>query len=316
MVEIISLQAGDALFARRLDPEEWRRILVMRSNPQFLTGLRAYARLIPGIFANHTVLNKLVTEIWRYQTLVFAVYLHETRNPDDPRTGLTITRLQKLCLDHGIASRGRVMALVGFMLLGRFFRRERSPADSRVVHLVPSAAFMAILEDWSGAMMQIVDTVYPDGHLAHCHRCNPAFGRQMRRFGAQALIDGWRPLDPFPEVLHFLARDAAWMLLLHIVERTMQRGEGQPIGPVVADLDWFAASYGVSRSHLRTTLDTAFAAGLLAAPPRSGKHIVPTALLISSFITCMASELSRFQEFGHAARQLMAHGSAHAPGRA
>ncbi len=292
------LDGFDAELASRTSPEEWQRIFVLRNHPGFLNGLVRYGELIPEYFSNNIILNKVVTEAWRFEMLVYCLHLYDTRDPEDPRSGLTVANLQRICARQQCASRGRVLAILGIMRLGGYLRRIKSPRDSRVVQLEPSEGFIAVVEGWNRRIFEIIDAIAPDGELAHRHAIHPRFGWDMRRRGAEAVLAGWKMLDPFPEVNHFVQRDGGWMLLLTCVAKALEESGGSAIAPVTIDLKTFGARFGVSRSHLRRLLEAAYAEGLLDAPPRNGADIRLSGKLAASFLACMASELGFYR--GHA----------------
>jgi hypothetical protein len=292
------LDCFDDVLADRMSAVEWERILAFRSQRQFLQGLERYATLIPDYFSGNMILNKVVTEAWRFEMLVYTLYLYDIRDDDDPRSGLTVSNLQALCAQQQCASRGRVLAILGIMGLGGYLKRKRSERDSRVVTLEPSAQFIDIVEGWNRRIFEIIDAVVPDGHLAQSHAAHHRFGWEMRRRGALSLIKGWKLLDPFPEVDHFVSRDGGWMLLLTCVAQSLRQSAGREITPVSINLSTFGKSFGVSRSHLRRLLETAYAARLLQEPPLNGAQIVLSPHLVASFLSCMASELGFYQ--GHA----------------
>ena len=96
MAERFALDAFDHEFAARTTERDWRRILVLRNHPRMLEGVLTYDVLIPDYFADNVILNRVVIELRRFQMIVYTLHLHDTRNPDDPRSGLTHSRLQKL----------------------------------------------------------------------------------------------------------------------------------------------------------------------------------------------------------------------------
>lgn len=299
------LSAYDKELAGRMTPEEWRGILVLRDHPNFLRGLARYGELIPAYFSDNIILNKVVTEAWRFEMLVYALYLYDVRDHASPRSGLTVANLQELCEKQKCASRGRVLAIIGIMRLGGYLRRLTSSQDKRVVQLEPSPEFIAIVEGWNNRILQIIDAIDPTDNLAGQHAAHPRFGWDMRRRGAIGLLEGWKLLDPFPEVSHFVTRDGGWMLLLTCVAKSLQASLGEKIEPVAIDLSLFGARFGVSRSHLRRLLESAHAAGLLSAPPRNGSGIVPAPRLVASFLACMASELGYYRRNALAARDAL-----------
>lgn len=292
----LDLTQFDNVFSARTSPAEWHRILAFRNQPTFAAALETYNALMLQYFADNVVLNRVVTEAWRFEILVYLLYLHDKRDPADPAKGLTVSNLQAICARQKCASKGRVVAILGIMRIGGFLRQQKSEADGRIKHLEPTRKFMSIVEGWNNRILRIIDAVYPSEDLARLHHDNPRLGAQMRSRGAERLLAGWKLLDPFPEVQHFLSRDGGWMLLLHCVAESLRMGCGRCIAPVAVDLEAFGKRFAVSRSHLRRLLESAHDEGLLLAPPRNGANIVLSKIAVASYLTCMASELSFYRE--------------------
>ena len=301
-----SLDYHDAEFQKRTSAADWQRILVLRNHPGMVRGLFCYGELMPTYFSDNIILNKVVTEAWRFEMLVYTLHLHHNWNPADPSTGLTLANLTRICAAQKVASRGRVLAILSIMQVGRYLHRRRSKIDSRVVHLEPSAPFMAIVEGWNQIIFQIIDAIDEKGGIAHDHLTKPRLGSMMRERGAHVLLDGWKLLDPFPEVDHFVSRDGGWMLLLTCAAEALRPSNGAEIAPVALDLSTFGKRFGVSRSHLRRLLESAHTLGLLEAPPANGQNIVLSPLLLASFLTCMASELGNYRAWALGARDELA----------
>jgi hypothetical protein len=304
MTERFRLDKFDHEFAARTSAPDWRRILVLRDHPRMFEGVLSYDALIPEYFADNVILNRVVIELRRFQMIVYTLHLYDTRNPDDPRTGLTHSRLQKIAVTHDLASPGGVTTFVGLMLLAGYLKRQRSSEDRRIIHYQPTAKFVSIVEGWNRAILACIDAIEPDGRLVWCHTAHPRFGWDMRERGAQALLAGWKPLGPFPEAEHFISRQGGFMLLLRVVAETIRLG-GSEIVPVSLDLASFGKRFGVSRSQLRQLLESAYSQGLLNAPPRNGTHILASPKLIASFVSWQASELGHYREWGLAAKNAL-----------
>ena len=293
---MFNLASYDATFAARMSAAEWQRILAFRNQPGFSAALPTYAALMAPYFSNNMMLNKVVTEAWRFEMLVYTLYLYDTRDPAVAGSGLTLSNLQRICAEQNCASPGRVLAILGIMRVGGFLHQQKSEADSRVNHLEPSKKFITIVEGWNNRIFQIIDAVVPQSQLAKAHETQPRFGWNMRRRGAETMFGGWKLLDPFPEVYHFVAKDGGWMLLLHCVAEALRGSAGKLITPVSVDLKTFGKHFGVSRSHLRRLLESAYAERLLDAPPCNGREIKLSAQTVASFLNCMASELSFYRD--------------------
>ena len=290
------ISAHDARFAPRTNAEDWARILAFRNHPHFLDGVRRHEGLMRPFFANNLILNKVAVEFWRFQLLVFTLYLHSARDFKDPRTGLTLSNLQKICTRLALASPGRVYAFLNIMRLGGYLTSVRSRLDTRVVHLEPTPIFMATVEEWNEGIFESIDAAYPQGELQNLSRRHLGLAEGMRISGAEALLGGWQPLDPFPEVFHFAAVDGGWMLLEHIVSLALRHPDGITLEPTALDMRRISKQFGGSRSNLLRVLETGHELGLLDAPPASGKHILFSSRTVCAYIAFIASFLSFFQD--------------------
>lgn len=299
MPEAFSLRCLDAELAERNGPVEWHRILELRDHPRMLQGFYRYAELMPSYYDHNIMLNKVVTEAWRFQMLVYALHLYDTRDPADRSTGLTAANLSRICARQCIASRGRVLTIIGIMRVAGYLHRQRSQGDARAVYLEPSDKFIGIVEGWNHRLLQIIDAIDTTHDLAAAHATDPRFGWDMRERGAQTLLAGWDILAPFPEVSHFVYSDGGWMLLLSCAAEALKASDGVEIAPVSVDLATFGRRFAVSRSHLRRLLESAHEKRLLDEPPRNGQTIVLSNRLLASFITCMASELGNYRIWAH-----------------
>jgi len=234
--------------------------------------------------------------------LVYALHLHDTAVDGDPATRLTLSRLQKLCHKHELASPHTVAVFLGLMVVAGYLQRKRSKLDKRTVHLAPSAGFVATVERWNRIIVEAIDAIAPEGLLAQAHATQPRFGWDMRAHGAEVLLAGWKPLEPFPEVAHFLEAHGGWMLMTQCVAQTMRQGGGTAIVPVAIDLAGEARRFGGSRTHMRRLLEHAHANGLLQAAPRNGGDVHLSPRLLAAWLTAQASELATYRLAGLAAR--------------
>jgi hypothetical protein len=296
VTDAIDITEHDTLFASRTTAEDWARILTFRSRPHFLDGVRRHAGVMAPFFAHNLILNKVVAEVWRFQMLVVMLYLDATRDAQDPRTGLTLANMQKHCAQLELASPGRIYAFLNIMKLGGYIRSERSSLDSRVVHMMPTAQFMETVEEWNANIFESIDAAHPQAGLVAKSAQHPALGLGMRTSGAEGLIAGWKPLDPFPEANLFAGVDGGWLLMEHIVAAALQEPGGVRITPVTLNMSAVGKQFGGSRSNLRRLLESAYELGLLDAPPEGGRNVIFSSLMVCSFITFIASFLSYFED--------------------
>jgi hypothetical protein len=291
----LHLDAFDIEFSARAQPDEWQRTLETRNQRNFVNAVLKYHAELPHRSSGNTILNKVVAEAARYELLTYTLYLYDIRDPANPRSGLTITNLEKLCIRQNCASPGRVRAYIGLMWSAGYLKRHQSKTDSRVAHFEPTKKLMDIVEGWNHEIFKTIDDIFPADGLARRHSTEPRFGWDMRRNATEEVIAGWRPFELFPEVYHFISHDAGWLFLLHMIGEMMRQSGGTHIVPVQVDLPEFGARFGVSRSHLRRLLESAFEKGLLEQPPQNGTHIVLSRRLVAAYFMSMASELSFYR---------------------
>jgi hypothetical protein len=290
------LDEFDAEFAARVSQADWQQTLEMRDKPNFVTSVLKYHEQLPLQASGKMLLNKLTSEAARYEILGYLLYLFDSRDPEIPRSGLTMTNLEKICTSQNCASPGRVRAMIGVMWAAGHLKRVQSTSDSRIIHFEPTAKLMTIIEGWNHEIFKTIDEVFPDGDLARRHLEEPRFGWNMRKNGIEQVLTGWRPFGLFPEVYHFVAHDAGWMLLIHCVGMMMNKSRNKIIEPISIDLTAFGKKFGVSRSHLRRLLESAFRAGLLDIPPSNGTHILLSRKLVAAYFISMAFELQFYRK--------------------
>lgn len=248
----------------------------------------AYDRLFSVRFLANPLLDSAFREAWRFQILVFAIHLHETRAIDDPRAGLTIGRSQALLAGRGIASPGRMAAILKQMEQAGYLLAAPSPTDRRITLLSPSPDLQDAIALWESAIFALIDMVAVADPLAPPPRA-PGSGKAMRAEIAKARLAGWNPFLDFPKLAFFATRDGGWRLISRLAALASADKAMLRKGIVRIDLQDFARSAGASRSTLRRLLEEAWQAGLLDAPPRNGRHIVPSKLLTSEFRRWLAS---------------------------
>jgi len=301
MTGFLDIRQHDTLFASRTTADDWARIVAFRDRPNFLSGVRRHEGVMQPFFAHNLILNKVVTEVWRFQILVFALYLHDTRNPLDPRSGLTVANLQKICTMLSLASPGRVYAFLNIMKIGGYLVGVRSTIDSRVNYLEPTPAFMAIVEEWNDNIFASIDTAHPEAGFVALRAKHPELGRHMRTSGAEGLLEGWLPLDPFPEVFHFAAVDGGWLLMEHVVINAIQGNTDINLSSTAISMRSAAKQFGGSRSNFMRLLESGYELGLLEMPPHAGCGIVFSNRMTCAFLAFMASFLGYFEMHAHIA---------------
>ena len=94
------------------------------------------------------------------------LYLDATARPDDPRSGLTATRLKALCVETGICSAGRAGAMLGLMRMGRYVAPASAADDRRVRRLVPTERLLEMQRVRLKYQFEALAMLLPEGRDA------------------------------------------------------------------------------------------------------------------------------------------------------
>ena len=102
-----------ALFDGHL-PSEAATAAVM-AHPRFAEAGRIVAAGLVALYQGERVVNLVMPDRIRYIISVFAMHLHFAGRPNDPNSGLTASRLARLCVERKICSEGRAEAMLAIM---------------------------------------------------------------------------------------------------------------------------------------------------------------------------------------------------------
>ena len=202
------------------------------------------------------VLSRALKDSRRLIYVHFVMFLHA-------RGGITLTRIQQLCSELGLASPGRATAiLLGLRTLGYIHAAPEQPNKRERLYL-PSPE----LEDAMRAAMiddaECLALIEPDAARAAARLTEPAFFREyMLMFGEgmmQFLRNGGNPASAF-----FAERDAGLIILYDMILSASPGDEFPPKGPLQMAVTDLAKRYGVSRSHVFRLFRDAETKGIIA----------------------------------------------------
>ncbi len=263
----------------------------------------AHDALFAARFLPNRALDTALREAWRFQILTVAIHLHDTRDINDARSGLTVGRLQATLKGRSLASAGRIAAILKQLEAAGYLHGQASSIDRRLQILAPTPILLDAIRLWEEVMFSLIDLLAPGAGLAKDARSFPALGGLMRQHMVRARLAGWSPLDGFPDIALFATRDGGWRLLSRIAAMQVSGEHGPPGTPLEIDLQAFARETATSRSSLRRLLEDAFATGLMTGPPRNGRNILPSAALIEGFSTWLAMFIDAHRLYALAARE-------------
>lgn len=227
----------------------------MTAEPHFAeASRRAFGRALSRQ-QRFPVLSRALKDSRRLIYVHFVMYL-------DARGGITLTRIQQLCRELGLASPGRATAiLLGLRTLGYVQAAPEQPNKRERLYLpspeLEDAMRAALIDD-----AECLALIEPEAARAAARLGEPAFFREyMLMFGegmAHVMKSGSNPATAF-----FAERDAGLVILYDMVLSARADDAYPPKGPVQIAVTELAKRYGVSRSHVFRMFRDAEAEGLV-----------------------------------------------------
>lgn len=274
-----------------LPPAIFAEAARLRKQPGFQDAVRLNAEELLSFYERQPLLNHLVSEEARWLTGGFILFLHFTRRPDDPTSGATLARVQAMAVDHGLASPGRIAALVGLMRLGGFVKQVSVSGDRRMRRLEPTESLLGYSRRWLAAHLGPLALASPaDDHRA-LHEKDPTFLERYYREAGRLYFGGGRIPELIPAIRLFMGRDAAYMILLRLWISDPS-GAVPPRQPVALPYGEIGKRFGVSRAHVRKIMEAAQAEGYLELLAEGGQAIRVMPPLIDLFEDCFALQLA------------------------
>ncbi len=220
---------------------------------------------------------------WLLTHSLFA--LSSQRDPNDPLSGLTASRLIDMVIDIGAASRNTASSFLQEMLTYKFLREIPDVPDRRVRLLEPTEISINGMKTWFDGHMQGLDILDGGTRMALCES-DPCLFRLAHRYAAAQLVEDetWR--EPRPSVALFVLSDAGGMILHDIITRLPQAdldGSRRIIGPMA--LSDLADRYAVSVSNVKRMFSKVEAEGLAGwtEPRRRGDFWISERMLADYF---------------------------------
>jgi hypothetical protein len=243
---------------------EWQaRIAEVRAHPSFPQAMRAAAAGLCSHYQGGPLLNWLMDDRARLLFGYLALHCHFARDPADPASGLTPTRMKQLCVEFDLCSPGRAGAMLSLMRFSGYLAPDPDNTDRRSRRLVATPQLLALLRsrwraNFSGATM-----LFDDGEALVARLDDDAFVRALLRAMFDRFSAGFRLLAHTPGLGVFSERAAGMLIMSTLVAA----GEGDdtvpPSQPIALSISELSRRFGVSRVHVARMLRDAADDGLI-----------------------------------------------------
>jgi DNA-binding MarR family transcriptional regulator len=244
----------------------------LRAHPRFGEAVRLAAGGLVELYQGNALLNLLVNDRGRLLISYFALHLHFGGHPPDQKSGLTLTRLQDLCVESDVCSRGRAAAMVAVMRAAGYLAVVQGTGDRRERRLMATELLIASQRERWRCQFRAIALLMPElaPVLEVLERADfvEAFIQRLGalfRAGVRVLA-GARGLQLFAE------RNAGMSILFALLAAGTE-GQGAP-STVSISISALARRFGVSRAHVLKLLRDAESRGFLRRTGSAGESIV------------------------------------------
>ncbi|MBS0248807.1 MAG: hypothetical protein JSR61_19485 [Proteobacteria bacterium] len=254
----------------------------LSKHPRFGEAMRATASGLATMYHGRHLLNWLIDDRGRMLLGYLAIYLHATRDPRDPSSGLTPTRIKALCTEFAVCSPGRAGAMLSLMRFSGYLMPDLEIADRRQRRLVATDKLYALLRSRlklhytamaplfadGPAMLAALDDKIVDGALVEA---------MVKRYRA-----GFRLVAAAPELGLFGERNGGMLILSSLIAAGEEGDTVPPSRPVPISIAALARRFAVSRPHVLKLIREAEEQGFLERPGPDPRVVILKPALIEA----------------------------------
>jgi hypothetical protein len=248
-------------------------IEAIMAHPRFTEACRSAAAGLVALYQGERIINQVMPDRIRYIISVFALHLHFAGRPNDPSSGLTASRLCKLCVERKICSTGRAEAMLAIMRSYGHLVPAPSESDRRLRRLVPAEPLFAWHRKRCTFFFEAAAKVLPDNADALAALDAPEFMPKFIRHLAKTHAEGFHYVAYVPDVRMFFERDAGGPILMSIALAGGSDDTFPPSRSISVSHLAIARDFGVSRMHVRRVIQEGVRAELLERAGPSGNEL-------------------------------------------
>lgn len=259
----------EASAARNLEA----KIAALRAHPAFPQAARNMAIGLTGFYRGGPLLNWLMDDRARVVLSHVVLHCHFARDPADPASGLTPTRIKQLCREFDLCSPGRATAMVSLMRFAGFLAVDPDAADRRRRPLVATPKLLDLLRPrWRSHFISGIP-VFPDGADLAARLDDPVFVRAFVAAMFSRYEEGFRLIMYTPGLGLFGDRSAGMMIASTLLAAGADDDTVPPSRPFPISISALSRRFNVSRIHVAKMLRDAANEGLLTRAGDKGEEI-------------------------------------------
>lgn len=298
------------------DPFDAETIAAFRARADFPGYVMQLVRTFVDQFVGNRFLNLISNDRGRIQVAHAVLHLHYNRDPNDPASGLTSSRLKAFCAEHQMCSPGRTAAMLAVMQMSGHVVQAPAVKDRRIRLLMPTAKLLdTFLTRWISYFDALAEMMPEKAGIARAARESDVFLQTYLRHIIEYYVAGYRLMNNVPpELTVFADANAGVLIFLSLFAAAGKDGAPRGGQHVQIPISELARRFAVSRAHVKQVLKNAQEKELLALDDGSGKGIYLTPELIEAgyqwFAAMFTLELHAGEHAWEAAKAAATNGSA------
>jgi hypothetical protein len=279
------------------NPFDAETIAAFRAHADFPRHALTLARMFIDQFAGNRFLNLIANDRGRIMIAQAVLYLHYTRDPHDPASGLSASRLKAFCAQQGMCSPGRAAAMLAVMRMSGHVIAAPAVKDRRVHLLMPAPKLLGeFLIRWRCYFDALAQMMPQTADIARAAREDDRFAQAFVCQLIGEYVAGERLMDHMPQQLTvFTNANGGALMFLSLFVAAGSGGPPKDGRHVHVPISELARRFGVSRAHVKHVLKGAEEKGLLTLDDGTGNRIHLTPLFMDAvyqwFAVMLALEL-------------------------
>jgi hypothetical protein len=238
-------------------------IAALQAHPRFPEAAWLTAVGSVRLYRGNRLLNLMINDRGRFMISLFAVHLHRLARPNDPNSGLTVSRMAAMCSEQRLCSQGRANAMLMLMRAFGYLASAPAHADRRVRRLVPTETLMSLHRERIRILLDGCAIVMPDHASTFSVQSHPSFTPVYLSHLCQLYLSGFRNQRCVPDARLFIERNAGLIILNAILGSSDPEDSFPPAHIVSVRISALSRRFGVSRAHVRRLLQDAVSEGYL-----------------------------------------------------
>lgn len=300
------LPPAPSLFRRFLPQIDHRTTGEVLQHPRFAEMRRHYIATTMAQYEFANFPGGWQSTIYRVAAIGAIVCLHAAYDSADRATWPTLARFKEAMATFGLSSARQIDDFVARLVETGYVVLERVATDGRLRLLKPTEQLL----DWDrtglAGYYEALRILYPDTGYDLPVARDREFQLTMRKASTSYFPQIAAFIREDTDLLPFLSMYQGVHILMHVIDLNLEP-QSRPVRE--RDLAGLQRRFGISRSHIRNTLSTAEAAGLITVSGRSERLIAATPRGLAAIDRFIANTLASHDlgyrmaiaELGHAA---------------